>query len=99
MSDHDKDSNSLMALVAGIIIGAGITYLFTTKEGRKLKDKLSIEGNKVLDKLQEGLETAQDEIEEHKEEVQEAVSEIPKQVEQIQKKGRRFFFRKHSSES
>lgn len=111
MSDQDKNS-SLSALIAGVVIGAGVTYLFTTKEGRKLKDKLVVEGTKMLDKIKEGLEEAGEEIEEKKEVIQEKVaeqidlvkenvedmvSEVPKHIEQVQKKGRRFFFKKHPS--
>lgn len=112
MSDNEKN-NSLTALIAGIVIGAAVTYLFTTKEGRKLKDKLIEEGSLLLDKVKEGLEEVGDEVEEKgktavkeietkaesaKEAVEEVVTEIPKHIEQVQKKGRRFFFsKKHSA--
>ena len=91
MSDTDKN-NSLTALIAGVVIGAAVTYLFTTKEGKKLKEKLIDEGSRLLDKVKEGLEEAEDEVEEKgkavakalensaqsaKETVEEAVSEIP----------------------
>jgi len=112
MSDSDKN-NSLTALVAGVVIGAAVTYLFTTKEGRKLKDKLIEEGSHLIDKVKEGLEEVEEEVEDKgkqavktiesqaqsaKETVEEAVSEIPKHIEQVQKKGRKFFFsKKHSA--
>ncbi|MBI4037455.1 YtxH domain-containing protein [Candidatus Curtissbacteria bacterium] len=120
MSDQNKD-NSLTALVAGIILGAAVTYLFTTKDGQKVKDKLLVEGSKLLDKLKEGLENVGEEIEEKageivesageirdaaathfeeaKENVQDALREVPPQVAEIQKKGRKFFFRRHQSSS
>ena len=111
MSDTDKN-NSLTALIAGVVIGAAVTYLFTTKEGKKLKEKLIDEGSRLLDKVKEGLEEAEDEVEEKgkavakalensaqsaKETVEEAVSEIPKHIAQVQKRGRRFFFSKKQS--
>lgn len=111
MSDYEKN-NSMTALIAGVIIGAGVTYLFTTTEGKKLKEKLIDEGSKLLDKVKEGLEEAGEEIEEKgklatkivsqeaesaKENVGEVISQVPQHIEQVQKKGRRFFFKKHSS--
>lgn len=113
MSDNDKN-NSLTALVAGIVIGAAVTYLFTTKEGRKLKEKLIEEGSNLLDKVKEGLEEVGDEVEEKgkaavkeiensaesaKEAVEEVVAEVPEHVKQLQKKGRKFFFSKKQSPS
>lgn len=113
MSDHEKNSG-ISSLIVGVIIGAALTYLFTNKEGQKLKNKLLAEGEKLLSSLREGLEEATDStkevreeagqklsagVEEIKDKVEEEVSELPKHIDQIQKKGRRFFFRRHASES
>lgn len=114
MSNENKNNN-LPILVAGIIIGAAATYLLTTENGKKIKDKLMAEGAKLLDKMQEGFEEVQKEvakeekkieekvapvIESAREQVEDVVAEVPQQIAQIQKKSRRFFFsKKHASES
>ncbi|MBI2012642.1 YtxH domain-containing protein [Candidatus Curtissbacteria bacterium] len=110
----DQKDNSLTAFVAGVIIGAAATYLFTNEKGQKIKDKLIGEGSKVLDKLKEGLEEVEKEVQKEKAEIaqkiesgvdtvkeaaEEVAESVPEHIEQIQKKGRRFFFRKHSPES
>lgn len=100
----ETKDNNLGNLIAGIIIGAAVTYLFTTKNGRKIKDRLLIEGEKLLEDLSEIAAESEigEELENKKEEVlekvEETVSEVPEHIEQIQKKGRRFFFRRgHAS--
>ncbi len=112
MSDHEKN-NSVSSLIVGIVIGAAVTYLFTNKEGQKLKDKLLVEAEKLLGNLREGLEEADQEtkevreeiahkvsagVDEAKEKIGEEVDQLPKHMQEIQKKGRRFFFRRsHTS--
>lgn len=112
MSDQEKNS-SLSALIFGVLIGAAATYLFTTKDGQKVKEKLLKEGSKLLDKVAEGLENVEETVDEKRQEIQdtvsgqiestkenveEAVSEIPKHIHEVQKKGRRFFFKKHHAQ-
>lgn len=112
MSNNDRN-NSLTALIAGVVIGAAVTYLFTTKEGRKLKDRLLEEGSVILDKIKEGFEDVEDQIqekgkkvaksveekaEEFKEGVEDIAGDVPKHIQQVQKKGRRFFFSKKQSQ-
>lgn len=107
----EEKNNNLPILIAGVVIGAALTYLLTNENGKKIKERLLTEGGKILDKMQEGLEEVEKEmkkgekrieekvapvIEAAKENVEEVIAEVPQQVEQIQKKGRRFFFRKHS---
>src|SRR3989344_5874462 len=109
MSDHERNNNSISNLIVGIVIGAAVVYLFTNKEGQKLKDKLLNEGEKLLSSLREGLEEVEEEtkevregigqklasgVEEVKEKIEKETAEIPEHIEQIQKKGRRFFFRR-----
>ena len=113
---NDNRESNLAALLAGIIIGAAGAYLFTNPEGKKLKDKLLKEGQKMLSEIASDLSEAKDEIVENGpeeirstaqaaqkvvetagEEIASAASEIPGQIEEIQKKGRRFFFHKHPS--
>lgn len=113
MSDQ-KDNHSLTTFVAGVVIGAVLTYLFTNEKGQKIKDRLAKESSKILDKMREGLEEVEKEMEKEKKElvekaqsqvetiketVEEVAESVPQHVEQIQKKGRRFFFKKPQNES
>lgn len=113
MSDQEKNNN-LSVLILGVIIGAAVTYLFTNEKGQKIKDRLVKEGSKLIDKLREDLEQAEEEIQKEKElvsdkvesgvetvkeTVQEVAETVPGHIDQIQKKGRRFFFRKPRAES
>lgn len=108
----DKNDNNLGALIAGVIIGAAGAYLFGNPDGRKLKEKLLKEGQKLLEGIGEDVTSAKEKLEQtHQEikstaqatqnvletageEITEVAQEIPKQIEEIQKKGRRFFFHK-----
>ncbi len=113
-----NEKNNSSSLLIGIAIGAALSYLFTTKNGQKIKDELIKEGSKLLDKIGESLEEAEkkspelkkvkDAVEEVKDAVvseakevqetaEEAIREVPQQVQQIQKKGRHFFFKRHTS--
>lgn len=98
--------------IIGVLVGAALTYLFTTENGRRLKGELLKEGSKLLETIGEGImegEEAAKKIEKKLEApageiastVKDTVAAIPEQVEQIQKKGRRFFFSKkpHTHES
>jgi len=111
---HDSQATKagFSTFIAGAVIGAALTYLFGTKSGQKVKDELVKEGQKLIDKMSEGLEEVRDKIEESdigekistgaksvKEEIKETAEEIPEHIAQIQKKGRRFFFRRSHSES
>lgn len=100
---NDQKNNSLSNLIAGIVIGAAVTYLFGTRDGRKLKDKLVKESAKILESLKEGLENIQEEPQDKEkvarklEETQQvAETEAPPHIEALQKKGRRFFFKRSS---
>jgi len=120
MNDQGKNNlpagrqSTFSTLIVGIIIGAAVTYLFTNKEGQKLKDKLLKEGKKLLGELGENLEEIEEKVKEGKEEIEDKVVDkledvkenvsqlaeaVPQHIEQIQKKGRRFFFRKPQVES
>lgn len=100
---HNSQSTSISSALLGIALGAVITYLFANKEGQKIRDQILKEGIRLLDevqkKAQEMQEKAQETGEEIKETVQEVAEGVPQHIEQIQKKGRRFFFRRHSAES
>lgn len=107
----DGKNNNVSTLIIGVAIGAALTYLFTTKKGQKIKDRLLTEGQGLLEDIGEKISNLQEEILEEKDEIEEKLeegvkaveekieettSDIPQHIEQIQKKGRRFFFRRHS---
>ena len=75
---ENEKGNNLAPFIAGIILGAALTYLFANKEGRKLKEKLLSEGAKILGTLGEVTQTAGEEVgqiaEEKKEEIAKEVS-------------------------
>ena len=60
---ENEKGNNLAPFIAGVIVGAALTYLFANKEGRKLKEKLLSEGAKILGSLGEVTQTAKGEIE------------------------------------
>lgn len=100
----DEKNNNLSTLILGVAIGAALTYLFTTKRGQKIKDRLLTEGQGLLEDIGEKISNLEEEILEEKDEVEEKLeegtkAEIPQHIEQIQKKGRRFFFRRGGPES
>ncbi len=120
--DRSHGGNNISSLVAGVVLGAALTYLFGTKSGRKLKDELVKEGQRLLEEMGSELEDVKDQIEEGevgktleaakekiedanlgqkveeaKEQLQEVVEDVPKHIEEIQKKGRRFFFKRSAS--
>jgi len=70
---ENEKGNNLAPFIAGVILGAALTYLFANKEGRKLKEKLLSEGAKILGTLGEATQTAREEVgqiaEEKKEEI------------------------------
>ena len=102
--DKEKNNN-LTTFIVGAIIGAALVYLFGTKSGQKVKQELVREGQRLLDKLGKGLEEAKEKLEESETvdkqdmKAQEAVDHIPEHIKEVQKKGRRFFFRRSHSES
>jgi len=113
MNEH-KDNNNLATFIAGVVIGAALTYLFATKNGQKIKEQLLKDGAKLLEKMGENveegvkkLEEAEQKVEEETQEVgekianqaQQTITQVPEHIAEIQKKGRRFFFRRSRAES
>lgn len=99
MNDQNNtNNNSFSSLVFGVIVGATLTYLLTNKKGQQIKEHLLKEGKKLLEEVADAAsdleENVTSKLEEGKKEVEEAVSEVPEHIEKLQKKGRRFFFKK-----
>ncbi|OGD86158.1 hypothetical protein A2164_01620 [Candidatus Curtissbacteria bacterium RBG_13_35_7] len=112
---HDNlPAGGLATFLTGVIVGAALTYLFGTKSGQKIKAELIKEGAKALDNLKDEFEEHEEEVKEKLEEgseeikekltegiegVKEVTEHIPDHIENIQKKGRHFFFKKSKAES
>ncbi len=111
MNDHDHThqtgANNISSFISGAVLGAALLYLLGTKDGKKLKDQLIKEGQKVLEEMGQELKEASEKIEGNaakkleavKEEVEDAIGEVPEHIQEIQKKGRRFFFKRSRSRS
>ncbi len=95
---NNDTNNSLSTLVTGIVIGAAITYLFTTESGKKIRDELIKEGSKLLENIGDEVEKAKDKAqsegeklltdvkakkEEIEEEVQSAVKQVKKDIQEV----------------
>ena len=84
---ENEKGNNLAPFIAGVILGAALTYLFANKEGRKLKEKLLSEGAKILGSLGEATQTAKEEIEQVTEQKKEELSqEISHDLEEAKEK-------------
>jgi gas vesicle protein len=111
-----EKTNSLSILILGAVAGAAITYLLTNKKGQELSGQLIKEAKKILSELEENLEESEENLVSEGQDVGEKVTEkieqvkssleeisetIPEHIDHIQKKGRRFFFKRpdHSKES
>lgn len=113
---HNSGGTNFSSVLLGAAIGATITYLFANKEGQKVRDQLLKEGTRLLDEVADKVQEMQEKVESGKVqeqlsekiedvkksvgEIEQIVEEVPGHIERIQKKGRRFFFRKpHPAES
>ena len=70
----EKDSNALLALLAGVAIGAGLGILFAPDSGRKTREKLKNGVDELGDELQEQLKSLS-------QKVQTAVGDRTQQIE------------------
>ena len=112
---HNHSGSGVPSLILGVAVGAAITYLLTNKEGQKIRDTLLKEGTKLLDEItktaqdvsqslqynnvKEELSERIEEVKKSVEQIESIVEDVPHHIEQIQKKGRRFFFKKPAAES
>lgn len=106
---HGSENNNMSGLIAGALIGAAAAYLFGTEKGKKLKAELIEEGQKLLERIGNEIESAQLKTQQEQikgkiaqtidkaEDVVESLSEVPEHIAEVQKKGRKFFFKRHSS--
>ncbi len=62
--EKNNPNNSFSTFLSGIVLGAAVTYLFTTESGRKIKDELLKEGTKIVEATGTSLPISQKEREE-----------------------------------
>src|SRR3990170_3570528 len=70
MADKSQDNN-LATFIAGVVIGAALTYLFATKNGQKIKEQFLKDGTRLLEKMGEGVEEGVKKLEEAEQSVEE----------------------------
>ncbi|MBI3283020.1 YtxH domain-containing protein [Candidatus Curtissbacteria bacterium] len=92
--NYHTTAPSISSALLGMAIGAVITYLFANREGQKIRNQILKEGVRFLDEVSQKVQELEEKTEN---EITQTVESIPEHIEKIQKKGRRFFFRRHSS--
>ena len=50
-NDTNNSNINISTFITGAVVGAVVTYLFTTESGRKIKDELLKEGSKLLESV------------------------------------------------
>jgi len=78
----NENKSSFSSLMVGIVIGAALTYFFTTKNGQKIKDLILEESEDLLEKLGKALEEPKEKLIEEKEKVQEKIEEAKEVVQE-----------------
>ena len=108
--------NNYSGVVLGMAIGAAVTYLFVNKDGQKIRELILKEGTKLLGDIAEKADSIQESVQETAigkeitekiedvkksvDEIEQMVESVPDHIDEIQKKGRRFFFKKpHQNKS
>ena len=82
-----NEKNNSSSLLVGIAIGAALSYLFTTENGKKIRQELIKEGGKLLDKIGDTLEEAEQKSPELKkvaDKVEEVKNAVVTGVQQVQ---------------
>ncbi len=75
---HNSDNNFLIGLVLGGVVGAGLTFLFTTKKGEEIREKIKATAPDLFDQLEdltEAVEEKGEQLQEKAEEVKEMLKE------------------------
>lgn len=91
---HAAGGTNFPSVLLGMAIGAAMTYLFANREGQKIRNQLLKEGARLLDEVSQKVTELEEKA---KEEITDEIESVPEHIEKIQKKGRRFFFRRHHS--
>ncbi len=65
MSDSDNSSGGVVTgFILGTLIGAGITFLFGTKKGKELREKIREEYPEIFDQLEESFSDVKENLSE-----------------------------------
>lgn len=72
---EQKQNNFTLGVLLGAIVGAGVVYLLTTEEGKKISKKIKKEAGPFLEDLVSDLEEKSEELAAKAEEVKEEVAE------------------------
>ncbi len=83
MSD-DRGSGLLTGLVIGAVLGAGVTFLFGTKNGKEIRDRIRDEYLEVFDRLDEVFENVQENLQEKYDDVVDEVQKVKKEVAELE---------------
>lgn len=106
-NDSNHTSNNFLALLFGVVVGVGVTYCLTTKEGRRILAKFKKSTLNFLGSLDETLESyniidnnfVKNESErENQNESTTSSEEDHHYIEELQNRGRLFgkrFFKRH----
>jgi gas vesicle protein len=55
-------NNGWITFVAGALVGAGLTWLFASKEGKELREKLKSKGEDLKDEVQQEWEALKKQV-------------------------------------
>lgn len=80
-NERNNTSSGFSTFLTGAVVGAVLTYLFTTESGRKIKDELLKEGTKLLENVGDEVEKAQKKVTEESDKFIEEVKEKKKEIE------------------
>ncbi len=79
---HDQSGSLLTGLVIGAAVGAGLTFLFGTKKGKEIRDRVREEYPEAFDKIDEVYANLVDEVKNVEEEVAEMSDETKEVVQE-----------------
>ena len=81
MNDQ-RQGNNLATFIAGVVIGAALTYLFGTKDGQKIKEQFLKDGAKLLEKMGENVQEGIKKLEEAEPDIQEESQQVRDKIEE-----------------
>jgi gas vesicle protein len=62
-------NNGWLGFIAGALVGAGIAWLFTSKEGKELREKIKSKGEDLKDEAQREWEALKKQVDEIKNDI------------------------------
>ena len=77
---NEKNNSNFLI---GAVLGAVITYLFTTESGKKIKQNLVEQASELIGNLQDSLDEAQVKLETPKKEIEHQLENVKEKVEEI----------------